>query len=77
MPVCLILFSAGFVHLIAPQSIGTYVVDDFSVIKYRIYKGCSVTDIFGPLKKKIYCRNFVFEYIDGIIMLKTYVNYTM
>lgn len=23
LPVCLILFSAGFVHLVAPQSIGT------------------------------------------------------
>lgn len=33
LPVSLITFAAGFVHLVAPQSIGTYVYTGFAVFR--------------------------------------------
>lgn len=32
LPVCLILFSAGFVHLVAPQSIGEFIIQFYLVL---------------------------------------------
>lgn len=37
LPVCLILFSAGFVHLVAPQSIGQFQHSIFGVLIFLIF----------------------------------------
>jgi len=33
MPVCLILFSAGFVHIVAPQSIGSGIPEMKTILR--------------------------------------------
>lgn len=38
LPVCLILFSAGFVHLVAPQSIGELIIEFIFAVEIKTYK---------------------------------------
>lgn len=74
LPVCLILFSAGFVHLVAPQSIGSGIPEmktilrgvtlkEYLTFKTLVAKVIGLTATLGsgmPLGKEV-CESFTFQ----------------